>query len=165
MHPRLAVWTEVMPSEPTLHVFRETDVVTSRIGFACQYIDKPFVHPRSGGRSRAKLRQAFQASSFDQTWVLVEVPPSRTALQVGENENQSASAKRSLGSRLRRDNLRLLAIRSQALGWRSQPSRSCERSERLAKVGWDAGIRTPITCSRGRCPTVERRPSKGVRGR
>src|SRR5215213_2451179 len=28
-----------------------------------------------------------------------------------------------------------------------------------SEVGWDAGIRTPITCSRGRCPTVERRPS------
>jgi hypothetical protein len=28
------------------------------------------------------------------------------------------------------------------------------------RSGWDAGIRTPITCSRGRCPTVERRPSR-----
>jgi hypothetical protein len=25
--------------------------------------------------------------------------------------------------------------------------------------GWEAGIRTPITCSRGRCPTVGRPPS------
>ena len=26
-------------------------------------------------------------------------------------------------------------------------------------LGWEAGIRTPITCSRGRCPTVGRPPS------
>ena len=29
-----------------------------------------------------------------------------------------------------------------------------------AHVGWDVGIRTPITASRARCPTVERRPSR-----
>jgi hypothetical protein len=28
--------------------------------------------------------------------------------------------------------------------------------------GWDVGIRTPITASRARCPTVERRPSKAL---
>jgi hypothetical protein len=27
------------------------------------------------------------------------------------------------------------------------------------RIGWEAGIRTPITCSRGRCPTVGRPPS------
>ncbi len=29
-----------------------------------------------------------------------------------------------------------------------------------AKSGWEAGIRTPITASRARCPTVERPPSE-----
>ena len=34
------------------------------------------------------------------------------------------------------------------------------------KVGWDVGIRTPITASRARCPTVERRPiTPGARRR
>src|SRR5829696_660884 len=32
---------------------------------------------------------------------------------------------------------------------------SCEM-----RCGWDVGIRTPITASRARCPTVERRPSR-----
>ena len=27
-------------------------------------------------------------------------------------------------------------------------------------IGWDVGIRTPISASRARCPTVERRPSR-----
>ena len=33
----------------------------------------------------------------------------------------------------------------------------------LLEIGWEAGIRTPITCSRGRCPTVGRPPSVLVR--
>ena len=32
---------------------------------------------------------------------------------------------------------------------------------RKKRFGWETGIRTPITCSRGRCPTVERSPSTG----
>jgi hypothetical protein len=32
---------------------------------------------------------------------------------------------------------------------------------RVKLRGWDVGIRTPITASRARCPTVERRPSRG----
>jgi hypothetical protein len=32
-----------------------------------------------------------------------------------------------------------------------------------SKDGWEAGIRTPITCSRGRCPTVGRPPSTSQR--
>ena len=34
-------------------------------------------------------------------------------------------------------------------------------TEQSEEVGWEAGIRTPITCSRGRCPTVGRPPSTG----
>jgi len=71
-------------------------------------------------------------------------------LQDLEEVKRSAFARRSLRSRPRRDSLRQSMTRSMNLGWRSQPSRSCERSERLAKAGWEAGIRTPITWSRER---------------
>jgi hypothetical protein len=37
-----------------------------------------------------------------------------------------------------------------------------EARRRRAKSGWETGIRTPITASRARCPTVERPPSNGV---
>ena len=40
-----------------------------------------------------------------------------------------------------------------------------ERIEDERKIGWDAGIRTPISRVRVCCPTVERRPSKDPRGR
>ena len=33
------------------------------------------------------------------------------------------------------------------------------RDDQGLEIGWEAGIRTPITCSRGRCPTVGRPPS------
>jgi hypothetical protein len=39
----------------------------------------------------------------------------------------------------------------------------CLRKGTKLKIGWEAGIRTPITASRARCPTVERPPSNGRR--
>ena len=36
---------------------------------------------------------------------------------------------------------------------------SSQRASAASKVGWEAGIRTPITWSRATCPTVERPPS------
>ena len=36
---------------------------------------------------------------------------------------------------------------------------AAKRPNVSGEIGWDARIRTPIACSRGRCPTVERRPS------
>ncbi len=64
-----------------------------------------------------------------------------------------------IASELRRDRLRLLVTRSgtsRAEG--ARPRRSSP--EGRAKSGWDVGIRTPITASRARCPTVERRPNR-----
>src|SRR5262245_46897205 len=41
------------------------------------------------------------------------------------------------------------------------PSKSCKQlAKRIQKLGWEAGIRTPITWSRATCPTVERPPSR-----
>jgi hypothetical protein len=65
---------------------------------------------------------------------------------------------------LRRDSLRMmvcsLVLGGEALRAVSRlPSRrSCEA---WAEAGWEAGIRTPITCSRGMRPTVGRPPSAG----
>ena len=39
---------------------------------------------------------------------------------------------------------------TQVKGWRTHAKQL---------LGWEAGIRTPITASRARCPTVERPPS------
>ena len=38
----------------------------------------------------------------------------------------------------------------------------CQRKQ--LRIGWEAGIRTPITWSRATCPTVERPPSEGRGG-
>jgi hypothetical protein len=61
---------------------------------------------------------------------------------------------------LRRDSLRPTASARPGSMRKSLPSRS-SRWFRRAKAGWEAGIRTPITASRARCPTVERPPSSG----
>ena len=45
---------------------------------------------------------------------------------------------------------------------RDQHGPSSQRASEAREVGWEAGIRTPITASRARCPTVERPPSIGA---
>ena len=47
------------------------------------------------------------------------------------------------------------------LAWAASEVGLDEARRRRAKSGWEAGIRTPITASRARCPTVERPPSLG----
>jgi hypothetical protein len=53
------------------------------------------------------------------------------------------------------------ACGSLVVGGREAPTWT-KLAARRAKSGWDVGIRTPITASRARCPTVERRPSKAL---
>ena len=81
------------------------------------------------------------------------------ALRIECGARKLRSAFACASRKLRRDRLRVLGARSGSSACEARrPRRSSP--EGRAKSGWDVGIRTPITASRARCPTVERRPSR-----